>query len=357
MDKYKIDDHKLMYHVSRVNDWLNGKIVYPIYMEICPSGACNHRCTYCAYDFAGYKNKFLETEVLKKKLSELGARGLKSVVYAGEGEPFLHPDMADIISHTAKSGIDVGIATNAVFFNEETAEKTLKDITWLKVSISGATEDTYRKIHRSKPGDISRVINNMKTASEIKRIKGYSCTLGMQLLLLPENCNEAVDLVKLARDIGMDYVVIKPYSQHPQSKTTKYNSVKYSEYEHLGDKIAQLNTNKFSAVFRIQTMREWDSGNSVRGYNRCLSTPFWSYIDMEGNVWGCAIYLGDEKFLYGNIYEESFQEIWQGKKRKKSLAWMENELDISKCRVNCRMNKINKYLWDLKNLPEHVNFI
>ncbi|HAB51888.1 MAG TPA: radical SAM protein, partial [Ignavibacteriales bacterium] len=51
MDKYRIDSHKLMYHVSRINDWLEGKIIYPIYAEISPSGACNHRCTYCALDF------------------------------------------------------------------------------------------------------------------------------------------------------------------------------------------------------------------------------------------------------------------------------------------------------------------
>ena len=51
MDKYRIDSHKLVYHVSRVNGWLNGENIYPIYAEISPSGACNHRCSYCALDF------------------------------------------------------------------------------------------------------------------------------------------------------------------------------------------------------------------------------------------------------------------------------------------------------------------
>ena len=52
IDKYKIDDHKLMFHIKRVNDWQEGKNIYPIYAEVSPSGACNHRCTFCGVDTA-----------------------------------------------------------------------------------------------------------------------------------------------------------------------------------------------------------------------------------------------------------------------------------------------------------------
>jgi hypothetical protein len=33
------------------------------------------------------------------------------------------------------------------------------------------------------------------------------------------------------------------------------------------------------------------------------------------------------------------------------------EFDINECRLNCRMNSINSYLWDLLHPPDHVNFI
>ncbi|MBE9532248.1 MAG: radical SAM protein, partial [Proteobacteria bacterium] len=36
MDKYKIDSHKLIYHVERTNEWLSGEDIYPIYVEMSP---------------------------------------------------------------------------------------------------------------------------------------------------------------------------------------------------------------------------------------------------------------------------------------------------------------------------------
>jgi radical SAM protein with 4Fe4S-binding SPASM domain len=102
-------------------------------------------------------------------------------------------------------------------------------------------------------------------------------------------------------------------------------------------------------------MKKWD--NNHRNYERCLSLPFWSYIDAGGNVWGCSIYLGDDRFKYGNIYEKTFKDIWEGEERQNSLRWAAETLDVTQCRVNCRMDEINRYLWDLKSPPEHVNFI
>lgn len=355
MDKYRIDSHKLMFHPGRVNAWLCNNDIYPIYVEISPSGACNHRCIYCALDFMEYKPRFLKTEPLMKRLSEMGKLGVKSVMYAGEGEPFLHRDIAAIVNHTKASGIDVAVTTNGVLLNKRLADSILANVTWIKVSINGATKGTYAKIHRSKPEDMDKVIENMAYVAELKRKKGYGCALGMQLLLLPENRDEAVGLAKKARGIGMDYLVIKPYSQHPFSKTTRYKDIKYGKYLHLADELEVLNTNNFNVIFRINTMKKWDAG--APAYEHCYALPFWAYLDSLGNVWNCSAYLSDRRFRIGNIYRGSFKDIFNSPKRKRLARWAKDKLDTQDCRVNCRMDEINRYLWGLKHPPEHVNFI
>lgn len=355
MDRYRIDSHKLIYHVGRVNEWLGGKITYPIYMEISPSGACNHRCVYCGLDFMGYEPRFLDTVLLEGRLSELGKLGLKSVMYAGEGEPFLHSDMARIIKHTKSCGIDVGVTTNGVLLNNRIAGSILGSAEWIKVGLDAGTSRTYARIHGCDPKDFDKVIENISAAVRIKKDNNYPCTIGVQLLLLPDNHREVAVLAKLVRDIGVDYLVVKPYSQHPKSKTKVYSDIKYEDYAYIAEELDKFKTDCFSVILRQRAMAKWDKGE--KHYKRCLAFPFWSYIDSAGNVWGCSVYIGDRRFLYGNIYGKSFKEIWEGEDRMQSLRWAREELDVSNCRINCRMDEANRYLWDITNPPEHVNFI
>ncbi|MFH1359717.1 MAG: radical SAM protein [Candidatus Omnitrophota bacterium] len=355
MDKFRIDSHKLTYHVQRVHDWLNGKNIYPVYIEISPTGACNHRCIFCGLDFMEYKARSLDTALLKERLKELGELGVKSIMYAGEGEPFLHRDIVEIIQHTKNSGIDVAVTTNGVLFSKEKAENSLGYMEWIKIGIDAGTKETYAKIHRCREQDFDRLIENMKEAVRIKRKSGYSCAIGAQALLLPDNQKEMVGLAKLIKDIGLDYLVVKPYSQHPQSKTKQYSEIKYDDYGGLEEQLSQLKSDKFQVIVRIHTMRKWD--DKKKEYECCLALPFWSYIDAGGNVWGCSVYLGDERFFYGNINEQSFKEIWESQKRVDSLRFVQEKLNASTCRVNCRMDEVNRYLWELKNPPDHVNFI
>lgn len=354
-DKYKIDSHKLIYHVGRVNDWLKEKRVFPIYMEISPIGACNHRCSFCGLDFMGYQKRILDFKILKERIRELGRLGIKSIMYGGEGEPLLHGSIAEIIKQTEQNGIDAAVTTNGVFLKPELTQEILARIKWIKFSIDAGTPETYRALRKAGKEDFSKVIDNAAYAVKYKEKNKLNCTIGTQMILLPENQREAEKLAKISRDIGVDYLVIKPYSQHPQSRTRKYENIRYSDYLNLADRLLSYNTDCFSVIFRINTIKKWN--DSSRNYLKCWALPFWSYIDSGGRVWGCSIYLEDERFYYGNIYRQAFRQIWTGKRRKKVLNFAEKKLDISHCRINCRMDEINRYLWELKHPPKHVNFI
>ncbi len=355
MDKYGIDSHKLHYHLSRVAAWQNGENIYPIYMEISPSGMCNHRCTFCALDFMEYQKRFLDSSLMAERLAEMGRLGLKSVMFAGEGEPLLHKEIVAMTRAAREAGIDTAFTTNGVLLSPEKSAALLPLTEWIKVSINAGTPQTYAAIHRTKAADFDRVIGNLAAAARLRAQSGATCVLGMQLLLLPENRGEVRDLAVIAREIGMDYLVVKPYSQHPASRTEAYREVRYDDYEALCEELAPLGTDTFQVIVRTATIHRWN--DKARGYDRCLALPFWSYVDAGGNVWGCSMFLGDERFRYGNLHTQGFAEIWEGERRRQSLAFVASELDAATCRVNCRMDKINQYLWNLRHPPAHVNFI
>lgn len=112
----------------------------------------------------------------------------------------------------------------------------------------------------------------------------------------------------------------------------------------------------FQLFFDIKLCKKKDSNKHE--YKKCYSTPyFWAYVSSNGDLYSCSCYLGDDKFKFGNINDKSFRELWQSDKRKQNIDFVQNSLNISQCRVNCRMDFINSYLWELKNPNEHVNFI
>ena len=82
-DKYSIDGHKLIYHLGRVsqwadadNDWDKIKKIYPIYIEISPLGACNHRCTFCSVDYLGHDSIKQNKGILIERIKEMAKLGV-----------------------------------------------------------------------------------------------------------------------------------------------------------------------------------------------------------------------------------------------------------------------------------------
>lgn len=366
MDKFLIDSHKLIYHPQRVakllevgDDWERAREVYPLYVEMSPVGACNHRCTFCAVDYIGYKAVMLDEAMLAVRLPEMARLGVKSIMYAGEGEPLLHKKINEMIALTSQNQIDIALTTNGVLLNSRFIEESLADVSWIKVSLNAGSAAVYAAIHRTRERDFDRVISNLNAACTFKRQHNLETTIGVQTLLLPENAIQMPQLARLCRDeIGADYLVIKPYSQHLFSHTHEYEHVNYHSYLDLADELEAFNTETFQVVFRAHTMKKHEEAPEER-YSSCYATPFvWAYVMADGRVYGCSAYLLDERFEYGNLNTDSFQAIWQGQKRHDNFHTIRQHLNISECRKNCRMDEVNRYLDRLMNqrVP-HINFI
>ena len=94
-----------------------------------------------------------------------------------------------------------------------------------------------------------------------------------------------------------------------------------------------------------------------RCYKHCWALPFMVYMDAKGNLWPCIVFMGKDELKYGNIYESSFADIWEGGHRKEIVDHFMN-MDLEKnCRELCRLDEMNRYLDQLKHPGEHVNFI
>lgn len=351
-ENIRIDSHKLIYHPQAVSSWLAGENIYPIEIEISPSGTCNHRCIFCAVDYVGYKPNFLDKNTMLRDITCMSKKGLKSVICSGEGEPFLNPEMPDLANCIKACGVDVAVSTNGALFTKEKVEECLAAFTWVRYSIASMEKESYNKIQRGKVDDLERVKVNLAEAVKVKKDKALKTTLGVQCLLLPGNKKYVLAMAKELRELGVDYFTIKPYSQHLHSENTFY--VDYEEMLELEKELQTFASEEFAIYFRANAMKKM---HHEKCYKQCYGLPFMTHIDSAGNVWPCVAHIGTEEFCYGNIYQQTFEEIWEGDKRKEVLKKL-NALDINEvCREACRLDEINIYLNELKNPGEHVNFI
>ena len=349
MDKYRIDSHKLHYHPERVAQWLEAdtwekaKKVYPIYWEITTSAACNHRCTFCSVDAIGYPAILMDTNILTDRMEEAHALGVKSVMFAGTGEPLLHKNISYITRKAFETGLDVAFTTNGVLLNKL---EPLELCSWVKVSLNAGTPESYAKIHKTDTGDWDKVWRNIREA--VKR-KG-NCAVGVQCVVLPENYLEMWELARLVEDSGADYLVLKPYSQGTFSLVHR-DDIDYRQMDDYLQDVAALNSH---VIYREEAMKQ---ESEAHHYEKCRATPnFWTYSMADGRMFSCSAHLLDDRFCIGNTNTQTFQDVWEGEGRKKNLEMMK-QFDIKQCRLNCRMDKPNRYLSELANGIPHQNFV
>jgi len=350
----QLEGQKLMYHVHEVSKWLKGEMVAPIYIEIGPINSCNHKCSFCALDYLKSKGAAIDKEVLIRTLKGMAEFGVKSIMFAGEGEPFLYAPLAEVIDKAKQFGLDIAITTNGALFDEKKVKSILPNLSWIKFSIDAGRKETYAKIHGCKEDDFPKVISNIKFACDYRKKNDIDCAIGCQMLLIPTNIGEVEDLILNLKDTGADYLVLKPYSQHPNSinkLALDLNSVD----DKLSGLAGKYSTKNFRVIYRRFSAEEiYDKDIQ---YDVCYGLNFFALIDALGNIIPCNIFYEKEEYYYGNIYKNSFKEIWSGDKRKAVMDKMYKK-GCKDCRKGCRLNFVNKYLDAVKNRNvEHINFI
>ena len=360
MDKYRIDSHKLMYHPERVqafldagDDWEQYKKLQPIYAEISTAGSCNHRCTFCSVDYLGYKRVFLRREVLKGFFESAAQIGLQAVMFAGDGEPLLNPDISDIVGDAFSNGIETAFTTNAVPLRQRFVESSLHKISWIKVSMNAGDAEAYAAIHQTAEKDFGRVWDNLGFAVKHRANERLDTALGVQSLILPHNLHTLDGLVSRARSVGLDYVVLKPYVHNVYMLQEGYSHLDYTAKKYsetLSELKQRYDDDEFHVVARTNALMKLV--HEEESYSICLSTPaLWFYVSGNGDVYACGAHVGNSHFLLGNIHEDTIESIWLSDSRRDCRSFVREELDLSVCRNNCRMDEANRYLEQLVETP------
>lgn len=352
--KPQLDGNKLLLHLDYVEDWMEDQWkVSPMYIAFSPSSMCNHKCTFCVYHYKEFKPIYFPKERYISLVDEWTKMKVKSIFFAGDGDPLLNKDCVEMIEYTKTNGIDIALNTNGRLLNEKKINSLVQNLSWIRVSVNAGTKDNYGKIHGTSSKDFEIVMNNLKLLVKYKqKHKRDDFIIGVQCLLLEENQHEIRDLAKKLKDIGVDYLAIKPFLKHP---LVKYSTEVKHKDEVLKElkKAEALNDEKFTFVLRENNFKPAET----RTYKKCLSGPLMLEVDANGDVYTCGPHIENPDHLYGNIFEQSFTDLWNSDKRKEVTLRIQNNLNVKTCMPYCRPDSVNRVLSELRNPPMHINYI
>jgi len=118
-------------------------IDHPVMAHIIPIRRCNLACTYCnEYDDV---SKPVATQTMLARLDQLADLGTNIVTFSG-GEPLLHPELDQLISHVRRRGIIAGMITNGYLLTAQRVQQ-LNDagLDHMQISIDNVMPDDVSK--------------------------------------------------------------------------------------------------------------------------------------------------------------------------------------------------------------------
>jgi radical SAM protein with 4Fe4S-binding SPASM domain len=245
--------------------------------------------------------------------------------------------------------------TNAMFLNEENIQKILETkVDVLSISIDGTTKKSYEQIRIG--GDFEIVKKNVKKLVEERNKIKSATEVHMFFVLQAKNIQELPDFIKLADELGDDYVegsfvVNLGDNKNEKNKIFDYKN-KINELIEKTEKVVKNAKTKVSIEPLLEYIKS--SGNK-EFYNEnmpCFMPWYSVFITWDGWVNPCD-FSCDNEIIFGNAFERPFKEIWNNEKLKSfRMRLLNNRKEIDLCK-NCGVNE--SYIEDefkkIKKIP------
>tara|TARA_A100001015_G_scaffold320417_1_gene446698 strand:- start:3193 stop:4341 length:1149 start_codon:yes stop_codon:yes gene_type:complete len=318
-----LDSHKLSHHYDRVEKWENGEQIAPVSVDMALTRSCGAMCSFCY----AMMQEPQERPSIKKNdalnlLDDFAEIGVKGVSLISDGESTLSKAYVPFIQHANKIGIDIGNATNGWEWNEDKIEQVLPYLKWVRFTFAAGKPESYAKIMYKGPEHThvyEKAVKNIKYAVDYKKRNNLDCTLGLQMVLMPQFKDEIIPFSKLALELGVDYGVIKHCSDDENGTL----GVDYNSYEQMYDdlkKAEKLSTSNTKIIVKWEKIK--DKGKP--SYSRFYGPQFLLQISGSGLVAPSGMFFNARysKFHMGNFTEERFIKIFKSKRYPKIMNYL-----------------------------------
>lgn len=362
-----LDGTKIGWHIDRIQAWERGDRFAPITIDMALTRACNYACTFCYAMLQENDRQVITRDVMYRFLDDCAEIGVKAISLVSDGESTLSPAYIATIKRGAELGISMASGTNGFIFNRSKLEEILPHLTYLRINFSAGTRERYSEIMGVRPQAYDRVVQNIRDMVDIKRKNALGVTIGMQMVLMPQDADQILPYAQLGKELRPDYAMIKHCSDDEDNNL----GVDYDGYARLYDLLSQaeaLSDNDYKVVVKWSKIK----ADGKRRYQRCYGAPFILQVSGSGLVAPCGMLFNEryKKFHIGNIVERGFKDIVFSDRYWEVMSYLasSNFNAQTMCGTLCLQHCVNQYLDEYKKgrltlitppgpLPKHINFI
>jgi sulfatase maturation enzyme AslB (radical SAM superfamily) len=280
--------------------------------------------------------------------------GILGIGVVGDGEPSIHPNIYEALELGHKKGLDIGFATNGIALDKEKIKILLTTCTWLRFNLSAAEKEAYKFIHGVDAWE--KVKANILLTLELRKEMKCNTTIGLQMVLTPEEIQQVIPEAKFAIESQVDYFVIKQYSQPGCEDMSDFDLNWYDKPETIEIlKKAESMSNEITAI-----IPKWKiiGTKGKRKYDRCVDCALLFQISGNSKGYPCGHLFGNEKYCYGDLKKQTLKEILDSEKYWEIVKYMREKFNVhTDCAGCCRHDSTNEFIWNYLNKPQHLSFI
>jgi len=300
----------------------------PPVLTIEPTNLCNLKCPLCTTGSGEMKRVRgqMTLGTFKQIMDNFGKDIFFLLIYH-QGEPYINKHFLDFVRMAKQRGIYITTSTNGHYFSDKSIRETIHSgLDSMIVSIDGINQESYGRYRIG--GRLEKVIDGTRRLmQERKRAGSRTPNVALQFLVMRHNEHEIPGMKRLAKEIGVDRLLIKNIEVHSPEEARQWlpGADAFRRYHFDGKTLRVKNSDKKSCT------RPWIS----------------TLVNWDGTIVPCCF---DKNGHYpmGNIHTVPISEIWQGENFLKfRTKLLRDRSDIDICR-NCNQgfgSFLPKKLW------------
>lgn len=281
----------------------------PIWILLYLTDLCNLHCGMCPHHTTADASNFKQKKQLNNNYMPLHV--VERVLYmfpesyyvmiAGVGEPFLHPEIKDIITLCAKSHKKIKIVTNGSLLNDQLISFILreKSIDELQISLNAPNWKIYNQICQGSQDEYETLIKNILVLVRQKKRFKSQVKITISAVCSNEFKPHAKEFLLLGDYLGVDRVDLFRYIDF-QITGNQFSDIE-SDHDFITElsKFAKKNVRLEYSLPHIVSEASFSS--------KC--DWFWKNISVDsvGNIGSCGRVIGPDK-RFGSIFDSG--DIW-----------------------------------------------